>query len=52
VLKVYDMLGREIKSIALKSTLDKINISTLKKGIYIVELVGNGKRHTAKLMIE
>jgi xyloglucan-specific exo-beta-1,4-glucanase len=52
VLKVYDMLGREIKLITLKSTLDKINVNTLKKGLYIVELISDSKKLAAKLAIE
>jgi xyloglucan-specific exo-beta-1,4-glucanase len=49
---IYDMLGNEIKSLELKNATDKVNTSTLKKGIYILELISDGEKKTAKLLIE
>ncbi len=51
-VEIYDMLGREVKSAvfqSFKGESSSMNISTLEKGIYFVNLQLNGKQETIKI---
>jgi hypothetical protein len=49
---IFDMLGRFIKAEQLKNITDKINISDLNKGVYLVVIMNTMIRYEAKLIIE
>jgi xyloglucan-specific exo-beta-1,4-glucanase len=51
-ITIFDVLGRKIKTVQIKNTSDKINISDLNKGVYLVVLMNKTIRHEAKLIIE
>ncbi len=48
-LKIYNIFGQEVLS--KKGINNKINISQLPGGIYVVMIVSNNKQYTAKLLI-
>jgi hypothetical protein len=51
-VEIYDMLGREVKSAvfqSFKGESSSMNISTLEKGIYFLNLQLNGKQETIKI---
>jgi hypothetical protein len=48
-LKIYNMFGQEVMS--KNGINNKINISQLPGGIYIVMIVSDNKQYTAKLLI-
>ena len=53
-LKLYDIQGREILNETLKgnNTSQKIDLSTLKTGVYIVHLENNAQNRTQKIIIK
>ncbi len=51
-LEIYDLLGRKVQSKKLKSISEKINVSNLKSGTYIVILNSDSKRFVSKLVVE
>lgn len=53
-VKVYNIIGKEVKTIPVKNDFTKLNIdlSTLKKGIYLLNIKAvNGNNKTQKLII-
>ena len=42
-LKLFDYLGKEVRSISLKNGLQKLDRNNLASGIYFLEITDNGK---------
>jgi xyloglucan-specific exo-beta-1,4-glucanase len=51
-LAIYDLLGRNVKKITIPNNLDKINVTSLAKGTYILKFDYNNKKPTLKLVVE
>jgi hypothetical protein len=51
-LAIYDLLGRNVKNITIPNNLDKINVTSLAKGTYILKFNYNNKKPTLKLVVE
>jgi Secretion system C-terminal sorting domain/Right handed beta helix region len=51
-LAIFDMLGRNVKNITITNSLDKINITSLAKGTYLLKFDYNNKKPTLKLVVE
>ena len=52
VLTIYDVLGRELKSVTLNSQEDEIDISTLSFGTYVYRVNSNNQLYHGKFMVE
>jgi phosphatidylserine/phosphatidylglycerophosphate/cardiolipin synthase-like enzyme len=51
-LSITDVKGQNIKSIALEKSLNKINTSDLKPGVYFFTFVSNSNKHTKRVIIQ
>ncbi|MGK4568914.1 T9SS type A sorting domain-containing protein [Flavobacterium sp. 3HN19-14] len=51
-ISIVSMLGQHVMTINPNATEAKVNIDTLSKGVYIVNISGNGKSESKKLVIQ
>ncbi len=52
-MKLYDLFGREVKSVSIVDQKTEIELSGLAPGVYLYEVSGNGEiKDTGKLVIE
>lgn len=51
-VSIYSVLGKQVLDTKVKGTNEKINVSSLKTGIYILKVVENGKIATKKLVVK
>ncbi|MBP7102768.1 MAG: T9SS type A sorting domain-containing protein [Bacteroidales bacterium] len=51
-IKLYNILGQEVKSFVSADIQTTINVSDLHSGIYIIKVDQDGKRFTSKISIE
>lgn len=51
-IRLYNILGQEVKSILTNEAQATLHVSDLKAGIYIVKVEQNGKSFTAKVSIQ
>lgn len=49
---IFDLQGRNVKSQLLKDDSEKVTISSLTKGIYVIEINNNSIKKSTKLIIE
>ncbi len=49
-LNIYNSIGEHLKSLPLNSYTNKIDISALRKGFYLLEISGNGTTETHKIL--
>ena len=49
-IKIFDIMGRKVYD--LITDANRINISSLNQGTYIVEINVNGKLHKSKLIVK
>ena len=49
---LYDINGKELKRFTLNNGENKVNLSNLSKGVYILKTVGNSFKKTSKIVIE
>lgn len=49
-ISIYNVLGQEVINKNLSSTSEVINLSSLKNGIYIANVISNGQKATFKLI--
>ncbi len=49
---IYDLHGRQVNRLDLKTTSSKLNISSLNKGTYVVQLFNNGIALTERLIVQ
>lgn len=48
-IQLYDVMGRQVLSTVLKS--DKLNVSTVKSGLYMLKVFNKTKSSTIKLIV-
>jgi hypothetical protein len=48
-MSIYNMLGQVVMEATLTEMSNKINITDLSQGMYVVKVIQNGKTHTVKL---
>ena len=51
-ITLYSMLGQKVLNVSPKSHVSKLDISSLKTGLYVVEISSNGKKLTSRLVKE
>lgn len=49
---IYDMFGRIIMKNSFNTPEKKVDVSNLKNGVYLLEILSSGKRVTKKIMIQ
>lgn len=49
---LYDINGKEIKRFTIRNGENKISLSKLSKGVYILKTIGNNFKNTSKIVIE
>lgn len=49
---IYDLQGRKVDQLEIKTPSTKVNTSNLNKGTYIVHVYNNGITHTERLIIQ
>jgi hypothetical protein len=53
-IEVYDVLGNKVKSIELKNNASdyKLDLSGYSKGMYLLNMISDGKRYSKKIILE
>jgi parallel beta-helix repeat protein len=51
-IEILDLLGQKIKEITLDNDIDAIDVSSLKTGTYVVQILINETKYSSKLLIQ
>ncbi len=51
-IQIYDMSGKKVFTSTAQSETVQINISSLSKGVYVIEIQSKGKKSTRKLIVK
>lgn len=51
-LKIFSLLGKEVLNVHLNNKTQKVNLSDLKQGVYIINLISNTSRLSKKIILK